>query len=201
MRKLIYSLLCEDVAHETFIKVFLPHYVKAAGLEIGLDFNDGFFYKYRCRNSKDVLKKYVNASIDAIDTFEIDLILIGVDYDDRDRKIFNKELENLYSVLFPKVRGRSIVFFPVQAIEHWLLMVQYKMAHPKSTKNISNNIEKTQRNIAKVDLYGARRPSKDVQRTIVSDVVNRINIDWLKTRSQSFRRFNSDLNKFFTQIN
>ncbi|NOX47080.1 MAG: hypothetical protein GXO89_08900 [Chlorobi bacterium] len=201
MKIVNYSLLCEDVAHETFIKDLLPHFINISGLEINLGFNKDFFYKYKCRNSKDVLKRYVKASIDAIDRFEIDLLLIGIDYDDRDRGRFSNEIEKLYSGIVQKVREKSVIFFPVQAIEHWLLLIQYRYQNPNSTKNVSNDFEKIQRKNAKIDLYGARRPLKETQRKIVSEMVNQINIDWLKTRSQSFNRFYSDLNGFFTQSN
>jgi hypothetical protein len=196
-----YSLLCEDVAHETFIKYLLPHFIDISGLEIDLGFNEDFFYKYRCRNSKDVLKKYVKASIDATDRFEIDLLFIGIDYDDRDRSRFSNEIEKLYSGIVQKVREKSVIFFPVQAIEHWLLLIQYKYQNPNSTKNISNEIEKLQRKSAKVQLFGARRLTKVDQKNRIEEIVKQINIDWLKTRSQSFNRFYIDLNKFFTQSN
>jgi hypothetical protein len=77
----------------------------------------------------------------------------------------------------------------VQAIEHWLLLIQYKIQNSNSTKNISGDYERIQRKDAKVGLYGGRRPLKETQRTIVSEMVKQINVDWLKTHSQSFNRF------------
>ena len=199
MKSLNYSLLCEDVAHETFIKDLLPHIIDISGLDIDLGFNKDFFYKYRCRNSKDVLKRYVKASTDAIDRFEIDLVLIGIDYDDRDRGRFSNEIKKLYERIVPFVKAKSVIFFPVQAIEHWLLLIHYNINNRKSTKNISTEIEKLQRKSAKIKLYGASRPSKIEQKDKITEIVKQIDVNWLSNRSQSFRRFYSDLNNFFTQ--
>ncbi len=201
MKQLNYSLLCEDVAQKTFIEGILPSFLNNQSLSFDLNFNQDFFYRFKCRNSKDVLNKYVNAGIVAVRDFSIGLLLIGVDYDDRDRRKFNNEIEILYNEFVPQVREHSVIFFPVQAIEHWLLLIHFKINNPNSTKNISNEIEKLQRKSAKARLFGASRPSKIEQKKKITEIVGQVDINWLTERSQSFRRFNSDLNKFFTKIN
>ncbi|RLD55399.1 MAG: hypothetical protein DRJ05_12995 [Bacteroidetes bacterium] len=199
MKSLNYSLLCEDIAQKTFIEGVLPLFFDNQGLSFDLRFNQDFFYRFKCRNSKDVLNRYVNAGIVAVHDFNIELLLIGVDYDDRDRKKFNYEIEILYNEFDPQVRANSVIFFPVQAIEHWLLLIYFKSNNPKSTKNISNDIERLPRKSAKVQLFGASRPSKIEQKQRISEIIKQIDVNWLTGHSQSFRRFNNDLIKFFAK--
>ncbi len=198
MKQLNYSLICEDIAHKTFIRTLLPLFLQHQGLNFYLKFNRDFFYRFKSSNSKAVLKKYANAGIVAYRDFNIDLLLIGIDYDDRNRNSFEKEIEVLYNQIHEKVRTISVIFFPVQAIEHWLLFIQYKIQNPRSTKNIAGNIERLPRNKAKIDLFGSTYLSKEDQRKKISEIIKQIDIDWLRSRSQSFRNFNYDLNKFFT---
>ena len=199
MKQLKYSLICEDVAHETFIETVLPLFGRQSKVSFDFIFDSVFFYRFRSRNSKDVLKSYADAGIVAFRDYNLDLLLIGVDYDDRDRNAFNNEIGSLYKDINEKIRDKSVIFFPVQAIEHWLLFIKFKIENPKSTKNISSDIEKIIRKKAKTDFFGESRISKDEQKKMIADIVKQIDIKWLLSRSASFKRFYSDFNIFLTQ--
>ena len=198
MKQLNYSLICEDIAHVAFIEALLPFLLEQDDV---IFFNQKFFKDFKARNSKDVINRYSNASIVAFRDYNLDLLLIGIDYDDRNRNYFEKEIKYLYSKIVDKIRYKSVIFFPVQAIEHWLLIIQFKIQNPISTKNIAGKIEGLPRKKAKIDLFGSVYLSKKDQKQKISEIVNQIDIDWLISRSESFRKFNYDLNNFFTQIN
>ncbi len=201
MKRLNYSMICEDIAHQTFIKAFLPEFLKHSNLSLNIEFNEDFFYRFKSRNSKDVLKRYANASIVAFCDYDIDLLLIGVDYDDRDRGRFDKEIGKLYNEIDKKLRNRSVIFFPVQAIEHWLLFIQYQIQNPGLTKNISGNIEGIPRKEAKIDFFGESFISKEDQKRKIFEIVGQVDINKLISHSQSFRRFCNDLSDLFPNEN
>jgi hypothetical protein len=192
-------MICEDIAHQTFIKTFLPKFLKHFNLNLNIEFNEKFFYRFKSRNSKDVLKKYANAGIIAFRDYDMDLLIIGVDYDDRDRGKFDKEIAKLYNEIDKKLRSRSVIFFPVQALEHWLLFIQRKIGNPKLLKNISNEIESIPRNEAKEKIFRSKRPNRIAQEQIITVLIDDIDIGWLISNSQSFRSFCNDLRKFFTK--
>jgi hypothetical protein len=201
MKQLKYSLICEDVAHKTFIETVLPLIAGHPKESFDFIFDSGFFYRFKARNSKDVLKRYADASIVAFRDFNLDLLLIGVDYDDRDRNAFNNEIDYLYEKINEKIRDKSVIFFPVQAIEHWLLFIKFRIENPKSTKNISPDIEKIIRKKAKTDFFGEKSISREEQKNMIANIVKQIDIEWLISRSASFKRFNNDFSIFLTQIN
>jgi len=86
--------------------------------------------------------------------------------------------------------------FPVQAIEHWLLYIQYHINNPKSTKNIE--YESLPRKEAKGKIYKNKLNRRD-RIEIVKDIVSKIDIDWLLCRSESFKRFHFDLKNVLIQ--
>jgi hypothetical protein len=171
MKVINYSLLCEDVAHLTFISSVMPSLIKLIDPAISMKLNLDFFKRFRCRNSKDVLNSYIDASIVAFSgSYTIRLLLIGIDYDDRNRKIFNDEIQKLYHKLPEKVKDNCVIFFPVQAIEHWLLFLKHRLENPKSMKNIAANIEGIPRKEAKKRFFGSDYPSKDEQITLIKKI-------------------------------
>lgn len=196
MKQLYYSLICEDIAHETFIKALLPLFLEQEGTVF---FNQEFFKRFKSVNSKGVLKKYSDASIVAFRDYNIDLLLIGIDYDDRDRKYFEKEIELLYGKITEKIRNKNVIFFPVQAIEHWLMYIKYHDENPKSTKNVS--FENISRKDAKTKVYEEAKTTEKDRERIVNDIVGKIDLKWLISRSNSFKRFNWDFVNFIQNFN
>ncbi len=188
MSKLTYSILCEDKAHYLFITKYLTLFSNKNKLK--LTFKDDFYYRFKSANSKEVLKKYVNASVIAFRDYNLDFLIIGIDYDDRNRNNFDKEIEHLYSKLYNQFSHKSIIMFPVQAIEHWLLYIKYHQENPKSTKNIS--FEQIPRKEAKNKIYGINKYAPDVE-YIIDSCMHNIYPDWLITRSKSFKKFQSDI--------
>ena len=190
MSGLNYSLLCEDKAHYSFIITFLNAFAQEHNLQIG--FKEDFFLRFRASNSKEVLKKFVSAAIIGFRDYHLDLLIIGIDYDDRDRGSFNHEISTLYDQLDSRFTKKSIIMFPVQAIEHWLLYIQYHNTNPGSTKNIS--YEQIPRKEAKLKVYG-KKYSRNNQE-LIRNLTKNFDTGWLISRSESFKRFYSDLKTF-----
>ena len=194
MSGLKYSILCEDSAHFTFISIFLSKFNYQHDIEI--NFVSDFYNRFKATNSKEVLKKYSKAAIIGFRDYSLDFLIVGIDYDDRDRSQFEKEVNSLYSRFDGIIRKKSIIMFPVQAIEHWLLYIQYHVNNPKSTKNIV--YESIPRREAKSRIYGDKLNRRD-RIEIVTNLVLKIDIDWLLSRSESFKRFHFDLKNVLIQ--
>ncbi len=171
MSRLSYSILCEDKAHYTFITTFLNSFAAKHNLQIEL--NEDFFVRFRASNSKEMLKKFASAAILGFRDYHLDLLIIGIDYDDRDRGNFNHEITKLYDQLASRFTEKSVIMFPVQAIEHWLLYIQYHHSHPVSTKNIS--YEQTPRKEAKLKVYG-KKYSRNNQ-VLIRDLTEKFNTE------------------------
>ncbi len=189
MSRLNYSILCEDKAHYTFITTFLNSF--AAKHDLQIELNEDFFLRFKASNSKEVLKKFSTAAIIGFRDYHLDLLIIGIDYDDRDRKNFHYEITELYDQLDSRFTEKSVIMFPVQAIEHWLLYIQYHHSQPGSTKNVS--FEHIPRKEAKLKVYG-KKYSRNNQE-LIRNLTENFNTDWLISRSESFKRFYTDLEK------
>ena len=194
MKELCYGIFCEDVSQKTFIIEVLKQYQKNASFKFV--YSKEFSYKYKGRNSEHVLKTYVDACIIGFRDYSLDLFFVGVDYDDRDRAKFKENYNILYNKLPSQTNNKTIIFFPVQAIEHWMLFIKYKIENPKSTKNISLNIEKISRVEAKKQIYG-NYTNKELSEKITTDLSSQLDINWLKSKSESFKFF---VNKLETAI-
>ena len=79
--------------------------------------------------------------------FYVDVLFIGIDFDDRDRTKFTNEIATLYNKLNDIGKQKAVILFPVQAIEHWLLCqkclpfcIEFKvLKKPSRHKNRSNH--------------------------------------------------------------
>jgi hypothetical protein len=183
MIDLRYSLLCEDEVTRIAISILFERMVQGM---VACFFDEAYFKQFKCLNNKDVLKALPQASAFALlPQYNLDLLLAGIDYDDRPRNNFDKELALLYDRVEHVAKNKTIIFFPVQAIEHWLYMLLYKMENPTSTKNISASVENISRNELKSKLYKKGNSKTD----IVQSVAQSGDIHWLVERSHSFKIF------------
>ncbi|MBN2891763.1 MAG: hypothetical protein JXL97_07840 [Bacteroidales bacterium] len=190
-----YGLICEDIAQRSFLENFLE---KQNDVFFQLD--QEFYNRFRVagNNNKQVIKSIPQIGYQLVEKYHLDFLFVGLDYDDRNQSDFDKELEQLYLKIDKNVRAKSVVFFPVQAIEHWLLYLKFKIDDPKSTKNVS--YENINRKNVKREIFGEGKNSDYKTKIIISKLTSFDFIDWLKTRSTSFQRFNSDFNNAIQKL-
>lgn len=190
MKQLKYSLLCEDEASRITISILFERML--AGM-VSCTFDNTYFKQFRCSNNKDVLKALPQASAYIVlPKYNLDLLLAGIDYDNRHRDKFEEELAYLYSKVNKVAKDKTIIFFPVQAIEHWIHFLQHKIEKPSSTKNISDQVEGMNRKELKLKVY---KDSLD-KAALVEEVASKGDIDWLTERSKSFRKFKEQVVNF-----
>ena len=192
MIELRYSIICEDTAHKNFIEATLNRFENDL---YHFNFIHSFYKQFKANNSKEVLRKFPQA-VDRsfLNEYLLDLVLVGIDYDARRREQFHKEYQSLYEPLDEKGKSKTVILFPVQAIEHWLLLIKHKNENPGSTKNVSTDIEKKERQEAKIELYHNTKTNEDIIDTLLKDA----DFNWLQNQSKSFAAFYKKLNDFLS---
>lgn len=183
---MIYSYLCEDISQATFLKCFLNEHAPK------LELHPNFHYRYKAASSADVLKMMHPASIAAFAQHQIELLFIGIDYDDRDRSKFKTELKALYQKLPEQSQKQSIIFFPVQAIEYWLIIL--KRRKEKSPESRGHRVEKLNRDEAKNEIF-PEYSTRQIREKVVKDIMKDADFDWLQHNSESFLSFYNDLGR------
>ncbi len=118
--------------------------------------------------------------------YNLNLVFVGIDYDNRPRENFAAELRKLYAKLNDDAKQKAVIFFPIQAIEHWLIFLQRKVENPALTKTITDDTENTKRADAKRMVYGKKYADR---KEIVTKLVQEFDVEWLCTQSVSFRAF------------
>ncbi len=160
-------------------------------------FIPSFYKQFKSNNSKEVLYKFPQA-VDHIflKAYRLDLVIIGIDYDDRNREQFFKEYQTLYEKLDDKGKIKTVILFPVQAIEHWFLLIKHNNENPGITKNVAADIEKKVRVEAKISLYGKTKTIENIIQVLLQNA----DFDWLQNQSNSFGAFYKKLQIFIANF-
>jgi hypothetical protein len=193
MKQIHYSLICEDIAHSTFIGEFLKAASKSQP-EIAFLLNSECYDPYKFSNKSNVINFYSIVSARWFSSFNLDLLFVIADFDGWEKSEFTKHHDELLEALRADVKEKTLILLPVQAIEYWLYHILWKMENPLSTKNIS--IENDPRPEMKKKIYGCKRPSKELSEKTVRNIMLHFNPDWLKSRSHSFAHFYERFLKF-----
>jgi hypothetical protein len=185
MKTFKYSIICEDDSQRYFAETLLKLHFTG---KVVFVFDELFYKRFKCGNNRRVYRSYpiqIERS-SYLDPYNLDLVLVGIDYDDRPKKDFKAELAKLYDRLNDKAKQKAVIFFPVQAIEHWLVFLKHRAANPSSTKTITVETENTNRKDAKLKIYG--HPPQD-KKELITNLVQSLDVDWLCTQSHSFSEF------------
>lgn len=192
MNKLVYyGIVCEDLAHKTFIY----HYLASCFPETFSE-NEEFGWRIRATNAKEVDDSIIDAARQGFTKYSLDMLIIGRDADTTDAgriKVLRDVHEGSCGPYL-----RSVVFMvPVQCIEHWLLYIKKHRDRPEVTKNES--LESVRRIECKRLVYGDIKKAvrqAEIANTILAD----FDADWLEQRSESFKQFHNQVKNFLTSF-
>lgn len=185
MSTLKYAALYEDVAHKEFLRCLLPQLAQRIKSEIIIE--EVSYFPIIARNKNEVDKFCASASKVAFVEHGADFFVVCRDIDSIDPKVYTQKQEELTGRFHHTGAGKTILCLPVQCIEHWLLYLKQRRDNPDSTKN--DPVENMPRKDAKIGVYGKSAPKREYCKVVVSDHCAVIDIDWLKSRSASFREF------------
>lgn len=181
MSTLKYATLYEDVAHKEFLRCLLPQLAQGVKsdtvieeLEIHITASNKKQVDNRC-----AMASKVAFSDDRYRT-RADFFVICRDADSADPKVFKKKNEEFKVKVHTRIR-ETIICLPVQCIEYWLLYLQQKHAN-KSLENLP-------RKEVKKNVYGRENPGRQRTIEVVRSLCTEVDIDWLQSRSVSFREF------------
>lgn len=191
MRKpFIYGILCEDKAHRNFIERYLDQVHTDLFLE-----HDEFRWRIHAANAKEVDDSIPDATRLGFVRYNLDILIVGRDADSIDHRRIETLKTNLHtscSYHHPKV----VLMVPVQCIEHWLLYIKRHTENPGSTKN--ETLEPVKRPECKKLVYGdAKKPDNQV--IIASELLAHLDVNWLVSRSESFKHFHQQVETFIQQ--
>ncbi|AEI50088.1 hypothetical protein [Runella slithyformis] len=93
-------------------------------------------------------------------------------------------------------RQKTLFMIPVQYIEHWLRYLKLRQDNPKLTKKES--LETKPGSEAKRAVYGIPEVVIAISNPIVTNITTHFEIEWLESRSDSFRHFHSQIQSFLT---
>lgn len=185
MSTLKYATLYEDVAHKEFLRCLLPQLAQRVESEIIIE--EVSYFPIIARNKNEVDKFCASASKVAFVEHGADFFVVCRDIDSIDPKVYTQKQEELTGRFHHTGAGKTILCLPVQCIEHWLLYLKQHRDNPDSTKN--NSVENVPRKDAKIGVYGKSAPKREYCKAVVSEHCAVIDIDWLESRSASFREF------------
>jgi hypothetical protein len=185
MSTLKYAALYEDIAHQEFLRCLLPQLAHQVKGDITIE--EVPHFRVKATNKSEVDKFCTSASKVAFVEYGADFFVVCRDIDSIDSKVYTKKHEELTTKLHHTGTNKTILCLPVQCIEHWLLHLKQHREKPNMTKN--EPVENLPRNAAKVSIYGKVAPKREYCSTVVNDHCTVVHIDWIASRSASFREF------------
>lgn len=191
MRQLKYGFYGEDAAHKIFLHNYLSHFSATVILEC----DNEFCSKFRARTKKEVDTRFSEVAQRGFAWYQHDVFFVVRDVDSIQPEEFTFRYEH-----FSKARiDNLLIALPVQCIEHWLWYLKLKQENPGLTKNTS--LETQPRKKTKFAVYGNEDPPNELSNPIVNELSKQFDINWLESRSESFRHFHHQVTAFLNQYN
>lgn len=184
-----YGVLCEDKAHKNFIEHYLVQSHPGVFQE-----NEQFSWKIKANNDKEVEDALPDATRQGFTKFGLNILFVGRDADTTD----GKRIEDLKTKLTSlcQAHDKVVLMVPVQCIEHWLLYLKWHRENPTSTKNEPQ--ERVIRAEAKLRIYGGKlKVEKQLEKA--NEILTELDVDWLESRSDSFKHFHNQVKAFLSQ--
>lgn len=194
MKILKYGFFGEDSAQFIFLQNYLNHFTTQCEKNIKFITDDEFCKKYKGKGRTNVEKLYKEMVQIGIEYWQQNVFFIGIDADTEYFNVMEKEFSTIKNTIFPKFQNQTCILLPIQAIEYWLWYLKLKIENPSTNKN--EPLEKYPRTRAKEMVYGMVRPTNEHSDPIVRKLSSKIDIQWLESRSESFRHFHNQVIEF-----
>jgi len=181
-KTLRYAILCEDIAHSTFISETLKRITTFEGFgNLRLEWDDKF--PIRANSKQKVEKECVNAAKTSL-AKNNDFLVVVRDTDTTDTKGC-RAIRNNFEAKRGATKSPLVFVFPVQFIEHWLLYCIHFADNPTSTKNPT--FENIPSDTAKARCYTKPGPREYEREARVGELARQYNIEKLHDKCDSFK--------------
>ena len=192
MRIIKYGFYGEDDAQ----KIFLKNYLKLLR-QAKFEMDDAFCRRFRASNNKKVDNRFRAVSQEGFLSYQLDVLFVGRDLDRYSVEDYTQKMEWFQKTAYDA--QKTLFMVPVQAIEHWLWYLKIRKDNPKSTKN--EPLETKPRQVAKEVVYGIADAVNAISNPIVEELSAQFEVEWLESRSPSFRSFHQQVKRFLVQNN
>lgn len=197
MKALKYGYFGEDKAQQIFLENYLQQLPVYLDIKEAVVFERDKDFKLVGHDRPGVIKVFAEAVIKGLSGHQQDLFFVGVDLDSDSINKHKELYDQMTLKIFARYKDRTFIFIPVQCVEHWLLYLKFKKAHPDSNKN--EVYESIARPDAKKRIYGNVRPVGEKTVQVVTTLTEKMEIEWLVNRSYSFRHFHSQVANFLNK--
>ncbi|MEK6615696.1 MAG: hypothetical protein AABZ32_06245 [Bacteroidota bacterium] len=198
MKEITYAYLCEDIAIEIFLKNFLVQYSRELTVLPHLSFVEVIDFPIAASNNKQVEKRIREAAIMAFKEYNTDVFFAGLDNESSDVKKSDARIKLMRESLSEKDRTKTVILIPIQCIEHWLLYLKDKRENPSKTKR--EVFESKERSEVKTKVYGNKNLSKEKRIPVINELTLTMEINWLISRSNSFKHFVGQFSTFVKSV-
>jgi len=193
MSSILYGFFGEDEAQ----RLFLHHYLNAVSATQAQQFIADDTFRLVGGNKSKVDSQFDEACEIGLVRHQQQCFFIGRDLDDYSAEAFHEKVAAMQARLHS--RGvAAILLIPVQCIEHWLWYLHWHAENPGSTKNMS--FETQPRRVAKEAVYGTPKCSTKHSNPIVERLSTGLDIEWLVSRSDSFRAFHRQVSDYMVRL-
>ncbi len=199
MNLITYGFFGEDEAQRLFLHNYLLQLRHLLGKpEITFIPNNDFHSRFRVVNKQQVDALFAEAGLQGFLSYHLHLYFVGRDCDHHNQKDCTNLRKAMELKMDPRWRDRTLIFVPVQCIEHWLWYLKWHRENPGITKNVA--LENQSNADAKLAVYGRKKATVKQSQPIVEDLTRIIDINWLEGRSESFRAFHQKTVSSVTQL-
>ena len=202
MKTVNYGIFCEDIVQKIFIEALLAQLPAYLGRKTEIAFllnkDSSKRFSKNPLNKREIDNSFQSVSVVNFRDYPTDLFFVGRDLDHFEEKKFRAKKEEMLQKLDARIREKTIIFIPVQCVEHWLWHIKLHIENPQITKKKS--IETQRRDEAKKKIYGKPKTTNTRQLAVIGEIglLKDIDIDWLCSCSYSFNALLEDVKKFVT---
>lgn len=191
MRQIKYGFYGEDDAH----KIFLHNYLQQINNEtVSFERDEEFCDRFRANNKKQVDTKFAFVAREGLSNYQHDIFFVGRDIDSHQKEQFNIRRKHFADENIQNL----VLMLPVQCIEHWIWHLKHHQDNPRSTKNVSLHMHPNK--VAKREVYGYDDPPNAISNPIVDNLSSKFDVNWLESRSDSFRHFHYQVKTFINRL-
>lgn len=187
-RPITFSFFGEDAAQRNF----LNRYLHLRFINVFVE-NEEFKWRIKAK-TRDQVDNTLPAALQLKAVLEIEALFVGRDADTAHPKVIQELRDHFVEVCTG--HQTIVLMIPVQCIEHWLWYIKRRKHEPGK----NSPLETSNRSDAKVAIYGGKF-NVARQLEMANVILDDLDIDWLESRSESFRHFHHQVVKFVDVYN
>lgn len=182
-----YGFFGEDEAQRNFLRKYLNQQYPNTFIE-----NETLRWKVKVRN-RDQVDAFLPAALLQKAILRLDVLFVGRDVDTSHEPTIKARREGFEKIC--AAHQPVVLMLPVQCIEHWLWYIKRKQEEPGKNSKLESNT----RTDAKQAVYLGSKVVA-IQLEFANELLASLDINWLESRSDSFKHFHHQVEAFLSQL-